>query len=52
MFLNKLKDIWLDKIKENPKGVCVIDVLPWLSRATLDIIGVAGRTLILSNLCT
>ncbi|KAF8604786.1 cytochrome P450 [Ceratobasidium sp. AG-I] len=39
---NKLKDIWLDQIKGNPEGSCVIDVLPWLSRATLDIIGVAG----------
>ncbi|KAG9098413.1 hypothetical protein FS749_003865 [Ceratobasidium sp. UAMH 11750] len=39
---NKLKDIWLDIIKSNPEGVATIDVLSWLSRATLDIIGVAG----------
>ncbi|KAF8593285.1 cytochrome P450 [Ceratobasidium sp. AG-I] len=38
----QLKDIWLDQIKGSPKGSRVIDVLPWLSRATLDIIGVAG----------
>ncbi|KAG8743101.1 hypothetical protein FRC10_000401 [Ceratobasidium sp. 414] len=38
----KLKDIWLDMIKTNPEGAPVIDVLPWLSRATLDIIGAAG----------
>ncbi|CAE6430693.1 unnamed protein product [Rhizoctonia solani] len=37
---NKLRDIWLDILKENPDGT--IDVLSWLSRATLDIIGVAG----------
>ncbi|KAG8707550.1 hypothetical protein FRC08_000429 [Ceratobasidium sp. 394] len=29
-------------IKVNPEGTTVIDVLPWLSRATLDIIGAAG----------
>ncbi|KAG9098412.1 hypothetical protein FS749_003864 [Ceratobasidium sp. UAMH 11750] len=38
----KLKDIWLNMIKVNPEGTTVIDVLPWLSRATLDIIGAAG----------
>ncbi|KAG8769894.1 hypothetical protein FRC12_004666 [Ceratobasidium sp. 428] len=36
---NELKDIWLDMVREGP---AVIDVLPWLARATLDIIGVAG----------
>ncbi|KAG9128434.1 hypothetical protein FRC07_012542 [Ceratobasidium sp. 392] len=39
---NKLRDIWLNIIKSHPEGATVIDVLPWLSRATLDIIGVAG----------
>ncbi|KAG8768680.1 hypothetical protein FRC12_005439 [Ceratobasidium sp. 428] len=39
---NKLKDVWLNLIKSNPEGTVVINVLPWLSRATLDIIGVAG----------
>ncbi|KAG9094931.1 hypothetical protein FS749_011509 [Ceratobasidium sp. UAMH 11750] len=39
---NKLRDIWLNMIKSNPEGAAVINVLPWLSRATLDIIGVAG----------
>ena len=39
---NKLKDAWLNIIKGNPEGTEIIDVLPWLSRATLDIIGVAG----------
>ncbi|QRV84538.1 cytochrome P450 family protein [Ceratobasidium sp. AG-Ba] len=39
---NKLRDIWLDDIKSASEGSTVINVLPWLSRATLDIIGVAG----------
>ncbi|QRW13171.1 cytochrome P450 family protein [Ceratobasidium sp. AG-Ba] len=39
---NKLRDIWLDDIKTSSEGSTVINVLPWLSRATLDIIGVAG----------
>ncbi|KAL5639582.1 hypothetical protein ACGC1H_006261 [Rhizoctonia solani] len=37
---NKLRDIWLDILKESPDGT--INVLSWLSRATLDIIGAAG----------
>ncbi|KAG9128432.1 hypothetical protein FRC07_012540 [Ceratobasidium sp. 392] len=39
---NKLKDIWLNMIKSSPEETTTIDVLSWLSRATLDIIGVAG----------
>ncbi|KAG8703083.1 hypothetical protein FRC09_004363 [Ceratobasidium sp. 395] len=39
---NKLKDIWLNIIKTNPEGETVIEVMSWLSRATLDIIGAAG----------
>ncbi|QRV98591.1 cytochrome P450 family protein [Ceratobasidium sp. AG-Ba] len=39
---NKLKDIWLSLVKSGPENTTVIDVLPWLSRATLDIIGAAG----------
>ncbi|CAE6529926.1 unnamed protein product [Rhizoctonia solani] len=39
---HKLKDIWLNLIKSSPEGQTEIDVLSWLSRATLDIIGVAG----------
>ncbi|KAJ1300972.1 hypothetical protein OPQ81_003396 [Rhizoctonia solani] len=37
---NKLRDIWLNILKDSHDGT--IDVLSWLSRATLDIIGVAG----------
>ncbi|KAG9128433.1 hypothetical protein FRC07_012541 [Ceratobasidium sp. 392] len=39
---NKLKDIWLNMIKSSSEEATTIDVLSWLSRATLDIIGVAG----------
>ncbi|QRW14203.1 cytochrome P450 family protein [Ceratobasidium sp. AG-Ba] len=39
---NELRDIWLDLLKESPKGAAVINVMHWLSRATLDMIGVAG----------
>lgn len=39
---HKLKDVWLNLIKSSPEGQTEIDVLSWLSRATLDIIGVAG----------
>ncbi|KAG8744389.1 hypothetical protein FRC12_014811 [Ceratobasidium sp. 428] len=39
---NKLKEIWLNIIKANPEGETVIEVMSWLSRATLDIIGAAG----------
>lgn len=38
---NQLRDIWLDILRENPDGA-EIEVLSWLTRATLDIIGVAG----------
>ncbi|KAG9125905.1 hypothetical protein FRC07_005703, partial [Ceratobasidium sp. 392] len=36
---NELRDIWLDMMKD---GSITVDVLPWLARATLDIIGIAG----------
>ncbi|KAH7338597.1 cytochrome P450 [Rhizoctonia solani] len=36
-----LRDIWTDKLHDNPDGE-TIDVLPCLNRATLDIIGLAG----------
>ncbi|KAG9075121.1 hypothetical protein FRC06_010258, partial [Ceratobasidium sp. 370] len=39
---NELRNIWLDMMKEGSQGSVVINVLPWLARATLDIIGVAG----------
>ncbi|CAE6464609.1 unnamed protein product [Rhizoctonia solani] len=38
----QLRDTWLSLIKSGSEGHAVIDVLSWLSRATLDIIGVAG----------
>lgn len=39
---HKLRDAWLNKLSESPSGEVRIDVLEWLSRATLDIIGLAG----------
>ncbi|CCO34133.1 hypothetical protein BN14_08225 [Rhizoctonia solani AG-1 IB] len=38
----QLRDAWLNLIKSGSEDYTVIDVLSWLSRATLDIIGVAG----------
>ncbi|KAG9082535.1 hypothetical protein FRC07_014173, partial [Ceratobasidium sp. 392] len=38
---NQLRDIWLETINNSSEGV-EIDVLSWLSRATLDVIGTAG----------
>ncbi|QRV94594.1 cytochrome P450 family protein [Ceratobasidium sp. AG-Ba] len=38
---NQLRDAWLNMIDNNPEGV-EIEVLSWLGRATLDIIGSAG----------
>lgn len=35
----KLRDIWVLLSKEHSKP---IDILMWLSRATLDVIGIAG----------
>lgn len=39
----QLRDIWQQQLDENG-GTSVIDVLPWLTRATLDIIGSAGES--------
>ncbi|KAG8718906.1 hypothetical protein FRC09_011929 [Ceratobasidium sp. 395] len=38
---NQLRDIWLDMLGNSPEGA-EIDVLAWLNRATLDVIGSAG----------
>nr|QDJ74243.1 cytochrome P450-3 [Thanatephorus cucumeris] len=38
---NQLRDIWTDKLHDKPAGE-TIEVLSWLTRATLDIIGLAG----------
>ncbi|EGG12968.1 cytochrome P450 monooxygenase [Melampsora larici-populina 98AG31] len=37
-----LRDKWTDLIRSSQKPYVVINVLPWLSRTTLDIIGSAG----------
>ncbi|KAF7777643.1 hypothetical protein Agabi119p4_3715 [Agaricus bisporus var. burnettii] len=38
----KLKDIWSSQIQQNDDQPTRIDMLSWLSRATLDVIGEAG----------
>ncbi|KAG8743097.1 hypothetical protein FRC10_000397 [Ceratobasidium sp. 414] len=38
----RLKDILVNIAKSHSEGEAVIDVLPWIGHATLDIIGVAG----------
>ncbi|KAG8723463.1 hypothetical protein FRC09_003220 [Ceratobasidium sp. 395] len=38
---NQLRDIWVDMLNNNPEGR-EVDVLAWLNRATLDVIGSAG----------
>ncbi|CCO33054.1 Secologanin synthase Short=SLS [Rhizoctonia solani AG-1 IB] len=39
---NQLCDIWMDMLHDKPEGE-TIEVLSWLTRATLDIIGLAGK---------
>jgi len=44
-YVMQLRDIWLGKIAENNSADGpVIEVLSWLGRATLDIIGLAGQS--------
>ncbi|KAB5588790.1 Cytochrome P450 family protein [Ceratobasidium theobromae] len=38
---NQLRDIWLDMLYDAPRGTTV-DVLSWMTRTTLDVIGIAG----------
>ncbi|CAE7112068.1 unnamed protein product [Rhizoctonia solani] len=38
---NQLRDIWLDSLQDSPEGG-TIEILAWLNRTTLDIIGLAG----------
>ncbi|KAG9018780.1 hypothetical protein FRB90_009784 [Tulasnella sp. 427] len=45
IFLEKafqLRDIWLRQIEEGGQDVKELDVMLWLTRATLDVIGLAG----------
>lgn len=43
----KLRDIWILLSKDHSKP---IDVLMWLSRATLDVVGIAGTWICMVNL--
>jgi hypothetical protein len=40
--MKKLRDIWASEIEQNDDKPTRIDVLSWLSKATLDVIGLAG----------
>ena len=42
----ELRDTWLDILGDTPS--CKIDVCHWISRATFDVIGLAGSCLLLS----
>lgn len=37
-----MRDIWARSVENSGNGTARIDVLSWLSRATLDVIGLAG----------
>ncbi|KAJ3995138.1 cytochrome P450 [Lentinula boryana] len=39
---NQLKDRWMDMMDAETTGVVTVDVCQWMSRATFDIIGLAG----------
>ncbi|KAF7294573.1 hypothetical protein MIND_00993800 [Mycena indigotica] len=39
---NELRDVWAAEIRKSENGVARINVLSWLGKATLDIIGLAG----------
>ena len=39
---NQLRDTWAAKIEEGDGSKAEVDVLHWLSRMTLDVIGQAG----------
>jgi hypothetical protein len=55
LFLEKagqLRDKWMEEIKKSERaqgGKVPINVLSWLSRATLDIIGLAGKMCIIAR---
>ena len=38
-----MQNIWLSRLEENKAGVIEVDFLHYMGRATLDIIGLAGR---------
>jgi hypothetical protein len=41
----QLRDAWLGEAAENG-GIGKVDAMGWLSKATLDIIGLAGRPIV------
>lgn len=43
--LSQLRDLWFSEIAKDPTATITgtrIDIVPWLSRVTLDIIGLTG----------
>ena len=38
----ELRDTWFDILRHNETQSCKIDVCHWISRATFDVIGLAG----------
>ena len=42
----ELRDTWLDILRQNDTPCCRIDVCHWISRATFDVIGLAGLCLL------
>jgi hypothetical protein len=41
---SQLRDIWAAQVAKSDGGVARIEVLSWLNKATLDIIGLAGAS--------
>lgn len=39
----QLRDIWMHQLEDSPSEGKIVDVFPSLIRATLDVIGSAGR---------
>ena len=42
----ELRDTWFDILQRSDSGSCKIDVCRWISRATFDVIGLAGLCLV------
>ncbi|KAG8215244.1 cytochrome P450 [Butyriboletus roseoflavus] len=38
----RLRDVWSSEIAKDPTGTTTLEVMSWLSRMTLDVIGLAG----------
>ena len=45
----EVKNIWLTQLNENNADTLELDVTIYMSRATLDIIGLAGRSVFIGK---